>query len=512
MIDVNNITHVYGDKVLYEDASFSLYNKEHMGLVGQNGTGKSTLIKILTGEVLADKGEVAVHPKAVLGHLDQHAEIDPAYTINEYLKQAFAHLYEMEARLNEISARLTDTYDIKLIEQSSSIIERLDAAGFYELNATIGKVCAGLGIMSYGMDTPVGQLSGGQRAKVILAKLLLQKPNVLLLDEPTNFLDATHVDWLAKYLKAYQGAFIVVSHNFEFLEQIADCILDIEFRKMTKYSGNYKSFMTQKEQRRLEYAQNYSSQQKLIEKTEDYISRNKARASTARMAQSRQKMLDKIERIPPPNLLHPPIINFKYSLVSAQRILEVKALEVGYYYPLLPKLSFHIENKQRVAVTGFNGIGKSTLIKTLVGSNKPLGGSFAFAQNTVTGYYPQDLDWGGAGHTPISYIGSKFPRFSDKEIRKILSNIAIKGEHMMQKLETLSGGEQSKVKLAELLINPCNVLILDEPTNHLDREAKSVLSEALRKFEGTVILVSHERDFYSAWADKIIDIEKLMAQ
>ena len=510
MLEVIGLSHTYGDKVLYDNASFSLYNKEHMGLVGQNGTGKSTLIKILTGEVLPDKGQIILHPKAVVGHLDQYAEIEPSYTIEKYLQQAFSQLYEQEQRLNEINKSLINNSDKKLIKQASSIMERLVQNDFYSISATIGKVCAGLGITAMGLDTPIKHLSGGQRAKVILAKLLLQKPNLLLLDEPTNFLDASHVDWLSKYLRSYPSAFIVVSHDFAFLDTISNCILDIEFRTIAKYSGNYSSFSVQKEQRRLEYVKNYNSQQKLIERTEDYIARNKARASTARMAQSRQKMLNKIEKIAPPNILKEPVFNFKYTPINAQTVLEVNNLEVGYYYPLLPKLNFSVNNKQRVAITGFNGIGKSTLIKTLIGEIKALSGSFSFAQNSALGYFAQDLVWEDEDITPLNYMGMLFPKYSDKEIRKILSTVSIKNEHMIQKITTLSGGEQSKVKLAQIMMRPCNILILDEPTNHLDAEAKLALTKALKKFEGTVILVSHERAFYEAWADKIINIEKLI--
>ncbi len=510
MLEVIGLSHSYGDKVLYDNASFSLFNKEHMGLVGQNGTGKSTLIKILTGEILPDKGEIIIHPKAVIGQLDQYAEIDPSLTIDVYLKQAFLELYEQEQRLNEINHTLINNPDKKLIKQASSIMERLAGNDFYSIPATIGKVCAGLGITAMGLDTPIKHLSGGQRAKVILAKLLLQKPNLLLLDEPTNFLDSNHIDWLSKYLKTYPGAFITVSHDFNFLETITNCILDIEFRSIAKYSGSYSSFSKQKEQRRLEYEKNYDSQQKLIERTEDYIARNKARASTARMAQSRQKMLNKLEKIAPPNILKEPVFSFKYTPVNAQTVLEVKNLEVGYYYPLLPKLNFSINNKQRMAITGFNGIGKSTLIKTLIGEIKALSGSFCFAQNCEKGYFAQDLIWQDEDATALSYLGSMYPKASDKEIRKILSIVAIKNEHMIQKITTLSGGEQSKVKLAQIMMHPCNILILDEPTNHLDVEAKSALIRALKKFEGTVILVSHERAFYEAWADKIINIEKLI--
>lgn len=511
MLEVKGLTHSFGDKVLYEDASFSLYNKEHMGLVGQNGTGKSTLIKILTGEILPSHGEIIRHPKAKIGHLDQYADISPTYTIEEFLKTAFSSLYEAEAKLNQINQKLIGSSDKSLIKQSASIMEMLSREDFYSISASIGKVAGGLGITAMGMDTPIKNLSGGQRAKVILAKLLLQNPNILLLDEPTNFLDASHIDWLAKYLRGYKGAFIVVSHNFEFLNMITSCVLDIEFGKITKYTGDYKAFVAQKEQRREEYVKNFNSQQKLIARTEDYIARNKARASTARMAQSRQKMLDKIKVITPPNILKEPVFKFEYSPLNAQKILEVKDLEVGYFYPLLPKLNFEIRNKERVAITGFNGIGKSTLIKTIIGEIKALSGKYLFAQGVVIGYFAQELSWENCS-TPLEYLSELHPKLTQKELRKILGLCSVKNEHMIQKIDSLSGGEQAKVKMAGIMLKSCNILIFDEPTNHLDAEAKVALTKAIKKFEGTVILVSHERSFYENWADKIINIEKLIVK
>ena len=509
LLEVKNLSHSYGDKVLYHDASFDLYNGEHMGLVGQNGAGKSTLIKTLIGEVIPDDGLIKWFPKASVGHLDQYAQVDAGITVFEYLKQAYADLYRMEERLNGLYEKMAEDSSEKLINQAANLQETLEDRDFYAIESHIYRVAAGLGITAIGMDKVLETLSGGQRAKVILAKLLLEKPEVLLLDEPTNFLDKEHVEWLSKYLIGFEGAFILVSHDFDFLDQVTTCIGDIEFGTITKYHGNYSAFLKQKGQKREEYIRQYESQKKLIERTEEYIAKNRVRASTAAMAKSRQKKLDKIERMAPPTGLTKPVIRFKSTGLTAQRVLEVKDLEVGYYYPLLPKLHFVLEQNQRVVITGFNGIGKSTLLKTLVGEIPPISGSFEFARNVVIGYYEQDLKWDREGQTPLEIITEAFPKLSQKQTRSALSRCGVKAEHVLQPITTLSGGEQSRVKLCKLTLSPCNLLILDEPTNHLDYLAKESLQEALRDFDGTVILVSHEAAFYRDWADKVVEIEKM---
>ncbi|MEG1479104.1 MAG: ABC-F family ATP-binding cassette domain-containing protein, partial [Clostridiales bacterium] len=374
-------------------------------------------------------------------------------------------------------------------------------------DSQVQRVAAGLGLTPIGLDRQLGKLSGGQRAKTILAKLLLENCDVLLLDEPTNFLDKEHIDWLIKFLKGFKGAFIIISHDCNFLDKVCSCILDIEFDTIKKYSGGYKSYLTQKEQQDAEYLRRYQSQKKEIEKTEDYISRNKVRASTANMAKSRQKKLDKMDKIAAPKFTAKPNIKFPFAPISTQKALEVKDLEVGYFYSLMPKLSFTIETGKKWVFTGFNGIGKSTLLKTLMGQIPPLGGEFKFGEKTKLSYYAQELDWENDEATPMDYIFDLYPKMSIKEVRNALSRCVIRSDHALQPLGTLSGGEQSKVKLCNLTLTTTNFLILDEPTNHLDATAQDVLKKALINFEGTVILVSHDPSFYQDWADKIFDIE-----
>lgn len=367
-------------------------------------------------------------------------------------------------------------------------------------------MAAGLGIDAIGMERIIGELSGGQRAKVILAKLLLEEPNILLLDEPTNFLDKEHVEWLANYLMNFEGAFIVVSHDFDFLEKVTSCICDVEFGTVKKYYGKYSDFVRQKEHLRKDYIRQYHAQQKKIEKTEEYIRRNIAGVNS-KIAQGRRKQLQRMERIAPPSFTHKPSIHFRELPISVQTVLEVNNLEVGYDFALLPKLNFSVMGGQKLVITGFNGVGKSTLLKTIVGNIASISGEFHFSEQIKIGYYEQDLNWSNDSLTPLHIISEQFPKLNRKEIRHHLAACGVKDTHVSQEIRTLSGGEQSKVKLCGLLLSPCNFLILDEPTNHLDAEAKEALQKALIKFKGSIILVSHEASFYLDWADSIFNIE-----
>lgn len=509
LLTVSHLSHGFGEKTLYADTGFELYPGEHMGVVGQNGTGKSTLISILTGALLPDAGQVTWDHKARLGYLDQHAHTDGSITLNELMHSAFEGLYRTEDRMIELMQQLTGQGDDTLLRRIDACQRELEAADFYSLEPRIAKVAEGLGLSALGLDRPLSTLSGGQRAKAILAKLLLEAPDVLLLDEPTNFLDKEHVAWLAQYLRAFEGAFIVVSHDAEFLSQVAAVILDIEFTAMKKYSGGYEGFVRQKQEQRADYLRRYEAQQQEIARTQDYIARNKARASTANMAKSRQKRLDRMEKLAAPQLAPTPRFAFQAAIASPGRILQVKALSIGYGRPLLPPLSFSLAMGEKVVITGFNGIGKSTLLKTLMGELAPLGGGFTFAPELKTGYFQQDLAWDDPGLTPLALMAERFPTMAPKMLRSALARCGLRAQHALQPVGTLSGGEQSKVKLCPLTLRPAHLLVLDEPANHLDAETKECFQQALQGFSGAVILVSHEEGFYRAWADRVVEIKAL---
>lgn len=509
LLEIINISHSFGDKTLYKNASFELFKGEHMGLVGQNGTGKTTLLNSLTGEVVPDEGEIRIQKGMKCGFLDQHAKIDSKITIFDYLRSAFDDLYKIESDLNKIYEEMSENFSDEILLKSSNYQSVLENRGFYEIDSTILKMSDGLGITALGMDSLLSKLSGGQRAKVILAKILLENPSLLLLDEPTNFLDKEHVEWLVSYLKSFEGAFIVISHDFDFLDKITTCICDIEFYQIKKYTGNFSKFIELKGIQRERYIKEFESQKKQIKKYEEYISKNKARSSTAGMAKSRQKALDKMDRIMAPENTSKPCFRLNSLDISADKTLATKDLEIGYYYPLLPKINFDILSGQKVVITGFNGIGKSTLLKTLTGQIPSLSGSFKFSQSVKIGYFEQGLNWINNSVSPLHIMSDAFPKLAEKQIRKYLAQCGLKSKNVLQPVNTLSGGEQTKVKICILMLNKCNLLMLDEPTNHLDVDTKEVLKSELIKWSGSLILVSHEASFYRDWVDKIINIEKI---
>lgn len=509
LLEITNLSHAYGDKALYKKASFDLYKGEHMGVVGQNGAGKSTLIEILTGEIIPDGGDVKWHPHINIGHLDQHAQIDKDKTIRKYLETAFSDLFKIEKEAIKLYESYAKSEDEIKLQKAEYCQAQLEARNFYSIDTQIDKVANGLGLATIGVDRLLSQLSGGQRAKVILAKLLLQAPDVLILDEPTNFLDKEHVDWLSDYLSVFENAFIVVSHDYEFLERISTCICDVEAQSIRKYHGKYSEFLKQKRHLREDYIRRYNTQQNQIKKTEDYIRKNIAGVNS-RMAKGRRKQLERIERIDAPAFTAAkPSFCFREVALTAQEVLKVSHLEVGYKLPLLPALNFSVAREEKLVITGFNGIGKSTLLKTLVGSIQAISGEFKVAKQALIGYYEQDIVWDNVDKTPMQIISDFYPKLGIKEVRKQLSLCGVNSEHAEQEIGTLSGGEQSKVKMCKLILSPCNFLILDEPTNHLDAESKESLQQALTQFQGSVILVSHEAAFYREWADRVINIENL---
>ncbi len=512
LVEITGLSHMFGDKKIFNDTGIQLYRGDKMGLTGLNGAGKSTLINILTGIVIPDKGEIRWNPKTTYGYLDQQAKIDGKQPVGEYLKGAFAFLFKTNNELNEINTRISscknDKELHKLLEISGEYQNMLEANNFYAVKSEIEKVAAGLGITAFGLDTPVKNLSGGQRAKVMLAKLLLQRPDVLLLDEPTNFLDREHIDWLAKFLISFKGSFLLVSHDSAFHDRVVNCICDIEFYTISRYNGTYGSFMKQKEQKAEEYIRGYNSQQKEIAKLQDYVNRNLARASTTAMAQSRRKKLEKMDIIEKPIPPVKPTFTFQIKTISHKTILKVNKLEVGYTDPLLPKINLSLKTGQKLAVTGFNGIGKSTFLKTIAGLLPAISGGYKYDDDVVLGYYEQENVWDDPQKTPFSEIKDRFPRLKDKDVRGSLARCGLKPDQVVQNLSTLSGGEQAKVKLCKLTLSPYNLLILDEPTNHLDKNAIEQLKQAVLSFEGAVLFVSHSKEFCEL-ADTTLDMEKL---
>lgn len=505
LLEIKELTHSFGDNVLYKDTGFCLNGGEHIGIVGQNGAGKSTLIKICTGQIIPDNGRIAWQPHVTVGYLDQSAKIDYTLTMKEFLKSAFAKLFEIETQVMRLYEKAADG-DTRSLELAARYQEQLENHDFYSIDTAIERVANGLGLLAVGLDRPVAKMSGGQRAKVILAKLLLEKPDVLLLDEPTNFLDKAHVAWLAEYLSALDNAFLVVSHDFNFLDKIANRICDIDNHTVTKYYGTYTEFLRKKTLLREDYVRKYAAQQKEIKKTEEFIRKNIA-GRKAKMARGRQKQLDRMEKMEALGQKEMiPDFHFPALPLTNTEHLAVKHLAVGYQAPVLSNLEFHIQGGQKVVITGFNGIGKSTLLKTLTGEIPSVRGFFKFSEQVTVGYFEQDFEWEQPEWTPIQIVANAYPDMVTRAVRKHLARCGISSKHAMQAVGTLSGGEQAKVKMCLLTLHPCNFLIMDEPTNHLDLRAKEALKEALIDFPGTVLLVSHEEAFYRGWEQRVIDI------
>ncbi|AZK44362.1 ABC transporter ATP-binding protein [Erysipelothrix piscisicarius] len=458
-LEIKNLTHTFVERQLYSNAEFLLHKGDHIGLVGLNGAGKSTLIRFMTGDLSPDFGTVVWQDKIELAFMDQYVRVDPNLTIHGYLSTTYKALFELEARMN--------AYYLESMEDDDAL----------------------------------------RKASNIQERLLLSEADVLLLDEPTNFLDVDHIEWLANYLNAYPKSFIVVSHDDSFINRVANVIVDIDFQKITRYNGNYDAFLKQKEHNRMEQLSLYTKQQAYIHKTEAFIRKNKA-GGNAKMARGRQKQLNRLDRVHAP-LAHAKQ-NFAFKTLSQAnvRVLETLELAIGYDSVLIDGFNMKIYGGERFAITGFNGIGKSTLIKTIMGQLHPLEGSIYLNDDLQIGYFEQSLNWEDDTLTPVQIVSQTYPKFSQGEVRKTLASVGMKEEHWSRSIKTLSGGEQTKVKLCLLMNRYTNMLVLDEPTNHLDIESKNALKYALQAYTGTIILVSHEASFYEDWVDQIISIEK----
>ncbi|WP_213522582.1 ABC-F family ATP-binding cassette domain-containing protein [Paenibacillus sp. J31TS4] len=508
LLTVEDLSHSFGDRVLFKNVSFRLLAGEHVGLVGANGVGKSTLMNILTGQLLKDQGKVEWTPRIRYGYLDQHSKLTAGQTIRDVLRSAFLPLFEREKELMAITERMGDATPEELellLEQMGEIQEQLDHSGFYLLDVKVEEMANGLGIDAIGLERDVASLSGGQRTKVLLAKLLLEQPTVLLLDEPTNYLDVEHIQWLTNYLKEYPYAFVLISHDTDFMNQVVNVIYHLEFAKLTRYSANYEKFLTMADINKNQHIDAYEKQQEFIKKQEDFIQRNKARYSTSGRAKSRQKQLDRIDRIDRPEEAAKPTFAIKESRASGRIVFEAKGMEIGYSTPLLPKMDMTIERGDKIAIVGCNGVGKSTLLKTILGKIPPLGGTTYLGDFLYPSYFEQEVKAGSK--TPIDEVWNEFPHMNQHEVRGALARCGLKNEHITRPMSMLSGGEQAKVRLCKLFMRESNWLLFDEPTNHLDVVAKEELQRALKEYKGTVLLVCHEPDFYEGWVTKLWDVE-----
>ena len=512
ILEIKNLSHTFDGKPLFAGADLAINNGEHVGIVGLNGAGKTTFINIISGKLPQDGGEVKWQNGIRRGYLDQHADIDRSKTVMEYLRAAFDRLYAENARMEQMYADMADISDPdeldRRINKANKILERLTDEGFFELDSMIKKVAGGLGIAAFGYDTVIETLSGGQRAKLMLARLLLEKPEIMLLDEPTNFLDIEHIAWLTEYLNSVKGTFLVISHDTDLLDKVTKFIVSIENGTIKKYGGNYTTYRAQAEQNAKQYEESYRRQQEEIKRMEEYIARNKARAATAGMANSRKKMLDRMEKLDKPKVIYDAEFSFPCEVLHTRDMLIAENLLIGYSKPLLPPINLHINGETKLWIRGTNGIGKTTLIKTLMGILPAKGGNYRLHPFFRAGYIEQDFDFGSRSTNALGYLSDIYPRLQPKQLREKLSKAGIKNELCTKPLGDLSGGEQVRVKLCVLMQKTTNILLLDEPTNHLDVRAKESLKKALCEYKGAILLVSHERDFAESVCNEIFDVKQ----
>lgn len=498
VLNVKNLSHGFGSRAIFTDVSFRLLKGEHIGLIGANGEGKSTFMNIITRKLEPDEGNIEWSKRVRVGYLDQHTALESGMTIRDVLKTAFQYLFDLESEMNEICDKMGEASPEELeqlLEDMGNIQDILSNNDFYVIDSKVEEIARGLGLDDVGLDRDVQDLSGGQRTKILLAKLLLEKPDILLLDEPTNYLDEKHIEWLKHYLLNYDNAFILISHDLPFLNSVINLIYHMENQELNRYVGNYDDFMRVYDVKKQQLESAYKRQQQEISELKDFVARNKARVSTRNMAMSRQKKLDKMDVIELAREKPKPQFNFKTGKTSGKLIFEAKDLVIGYDSPLSKPLNLMMERGQKLALVGANGIGKTTLLKSILGLIKPVSGAVTLGDSLQLGYFEQEIKEANY-NSCIEEIWEVFPSLSQYEVRAALAKCGLTTEHIESKVCVLSGGEQAKVRLCKLINQESNVLLLDEPTNHLDVDAKEELKRALIAYKGSILLICHEPEFY----------------
>jgi len=510
ILNVEHLSHGFGDRAIFHDVSFRLLKGEHIGLIGANGEGKSTFMNIITDKLMPDEGKVEWSKNVRVGYLDQHTVLEKGMTIRDVLKSAFAFLFEMEARMNEICDKMgeadEDTMN-SMMEELGTIQDLLMTHDFYVIDSKVEEIGHAFGLDEIGLDKDVEELSGGQRTKVLLAKLLLEKPDILLLDEPTNYLDVQHIEWLKRYLQEYENAFILISHDIPFLNSVINLIYHMENQRLDRYVGDYDKFMEVYEMKKSQMEAAYKRQQQEIAELQDFVARNKARVATRNMAMSRQKKLDKMEVIELAKEKPKPEFNFLNARAAGKMIFETKDLVIGYDEPLSKPLNFSMERGEKIAIVGANGIGKTTFLKSILGLIPSISGTVEQGDYLYIGYFEQEMAPGN-NNTCIEEIWKEYPSYTQYQVRSALAKCGLTTKNIESLVRVLSGGEQAKLRLCKLMNRETNILLLDEPTNHLDVDAKEELKRALKEYKGAVLLICHEPEFYDGLVSKVWDLSK----
>lgn len=519
LLNVEHLYKYFNGQALLKDINFTVEDREAVGLIGINGCGKSTLLNIITGSEGYDKtpeglGSVNIAGKASIGFLRQNSGLNSELTIGEEMKNAFAPLLETLDKMKFLEKKMADGGDIDSISHEyAELSSYFEARDGYRIDVKIKQVLNGMGFGSTPTDRVISTLSGGEKTRLALAKLLLEEPNLLILDEPTNHLDFETLMWLEDYLKGYKGAIIIVSHDRYFLNKVCTRICEIEQGRLTSYRGDYSSYLVQKKMNSERQLKEYEAQQKEIAKLEDYVAKNLVRASTSKMAKSRQHMLDRIERIDKPLMYtKPPKIKLEYDIEPTKEIVRVVdcPLVVGEgadKKELIKSLTINVRRGEHVAIIGANGIGKTSILKLIQGIIPHEGGNISWGGNVKISYFEQEHAILDPHKTVLEEIMDRYPRLSEQQARSVLGAVLLTGENVFKPISVLSGGERAKLCFAIMALNRGNVLVLDEPTNHLDLSTKEVLEDALAEFGGTIILVSHDRYLLNKVASRIIEIK-----
>lgn len=519
LLNVEHLYKYFNGQALLKDINFTVEDREAVGLIGINGCGKSTLLNIITGSEGYDKtpeglGSVNIAGKASIGFLRQNSGLNSELTIGEEMKNAFAPLLETLDKMKVLEKKMADGGDIDSISHEyAELSSYFEARDGYRIDVKIKQVLNGMGFGSTPTDRVISTLSGGEKTRLALAKLLLEEPNLLILDEPTNHLDFETLMWLEDYLKGYKGAIIIVSHDRYFLNKVCTRICEIEQGRLTSYRGDYSSYLVQKKMNSERQLKEYEAQQKEIAKLEDYVAKNLVRASTSKMAKSRQHMLDRIERIDKPLMYtKPPKIKLEYDIEPTKDIVRVVdcPLVVGEgadKKELIKSLTMNVRRGEHVAIIGANGIGKTSILKLIQGIIPHEGGNISWGGNVKISYFEQEHAILDPRKTVLEEIMDRYPRLSEQQARSVLGAVLLTGESVFKPISVLSGGERAKLCFAIMALNRGNVLVLDEPTNHLDLNTKEVLEDALAEFGGTIILVSHDRYLLNKVASRIIEIK-----
>lgn len=498
----------FGTETVFEDIQFEIRGTEKIAVVGRNGCGKSTLLKIMTGELELDKGEIHSTSGTRIGYLAQTTFPDETLTVREDLEKVFEPLQKLKAQLDKLTERMATDYSEAVLDRYAQLETQFEMAGGYTWQSELMTVFTKFGFQEEMLDRMINTFSGGQKTRLAFVKLLLSKPDILLLDEPTNYLDEQHIRWLKTYLQNYENAFILISHDMPFTNEVVNLIYHVENCRLTRYVGNVDEFHRLYEQNKLALEAAYQRQQQEIARMEDFVARNKARVATRGMANSRAKKLAKMERIELSAEKPKPTFRFQMGKTPGKVIFSTTDLVIGYDEPLSKPINRVLEKGQKVVITGANGLGKTTLMKSLMGLIPPVSGSVQLGEHVEIGYFEQEITE-PIRRTCIEELWQTYPAYSQYEIRSALARCGLTTDQIESQVMVLSGGEQAKLRLCKLLNTPYNVLFLDEPTNHLDQDAKDELHKAIAEYPGTVLLVCHEKEFYTDLADAVWDLSEV---